>query len=246
MLIVILIIDLIPLFGVLFWNWGTMDSVYLYFFETLIICVITHLKMRRSNNIITFSRWQKRLGTHANQYAGKVGEIATNATKKRFGWLRGLISFSFLILNIPLCILLMMLIFVVEGKGFSLSTILGYNGGHTNLFVMNVNTFYIMISLLMAEHFYTYYKKYVQGNEHENAGMLNEALAFEVRIIIQSVVMIGGVALIYFFDFSKIMVIILILLKTMIDLLAYLRNRYWKNIVVWMEKNMDEIGIQEI
>ena len=76
--------------------------------------------------------------------------------------------------------------------------------------------------------------------------MLNEALAFEVRIIIQSVVMIGGVALIYFFDFSKIMVIILILLKTMIDLLAYLRNRYWKNIVVWMEKNMDEIGIQEI
>lgn len=246
MLIVILIIDLIPLFGVLFWGWGTMDSVYLYFFETLILSVITHLKMRRSNNIIAFSKWQKRLGIHVNQYAGKVGEIAANTTKKRFGWLRNLISFAFLALNIPLTIFLMMLMLAIEGKGFSLSAVFGYNGGHTNLFVMNVNTFYIMICLLIAEYFYTYYKKYVRGNEYENAGMLNEALAFEIRIIIQSIVMVGGVALIYFFDFSKIMVIILIILKTLIDLFAYLRNRYWKNVVKWMESSMDEIGVQKI
>jgi hypothetical protein len=246
MLIVILIIDLIPLFGVLYWGWGTMDSIYLYFFETLIICIVTHLKMRRSKNIIAFSRWQKRLGIQANQYAGKVGEMATKATKKRFSWLRILISFSFLVLNIPLSILLMMLMLGIEGKGFSLSAIFGYNGGHTNLFVMSVNTFYIMIVLLTAQHFYAYYKKYVQGDEQENAGMLNEALAFELRIIIQSIVMIGGVALIYFFDFSKVMVIILIIIKTLIDLFAYLRNRYWKNVVKWMEDGMDEIGIEKI
>lgn len=246
MLLVILIIDLIPLFGVLFWGWGTMDSVYLYFFETLILCVITHLKMRRSKNIIAFANWQKRLGIHVNQYAGKVGEIAADTTKKRFGWLRNLISFSFLALNIPLAILLMMLMLAVEGKGFSLSAVFGYNGGHTDLFVMSVNTFYIMIGLLIAEYTYTYYKKYVKGNEAENSGMINEALAFEIRILIQSVVMVGGVALIYFFDFSKVMVIILIILKTLIDLFAYLRNRYWKNVVKLMDGSMDKIGVEKV
>ena len=241
MLLVILIIDLIPLYGVLYLGWGTMDSVYLYFFETLIISAITFLKMRKAGNILAFSKWQKRIGKKATDNTGKAGQMVNQITSKRFGFIRFLILFAFLLINIPLCLLMMMSMLWIEGKGFSLASIFGYDGGHTELFVMSVNTFYIFIFLLIAEHFYTYIVKYIGQQEFKKAGMLNEALTFELRMFVQSIVMIGGVALIFFFDFSKIMVITLIILKTLIDLFIYLRNRYWSNMVSWIDTELDKI-----
>ena len=109
MLLIILIIDLIPLYGVLYLGWGTMDAVYLYFFETLILCVITYMKMRKAERIVAFAKWQKRLAKKAATTTGQAGKLANQAVKRRFGWLRGLISFSYLLINIPLCLLTMML-----------------------------------------------------------------------------------------------------------------------------------------
>lgn len=236
-LLVIIIIDLIPLFGVLFWGWGTMDAVYLYFFETLILCIVTYLKMKKAGTLLAVTGWQVRLAKKADKAAGNVGKLALSAGKKSYGLVRWLVAFAFLIINIPLCLLLMMIMLGIDGKGFSLGSVLGYDGGHTDLFVMDVNTFYIMVALLTFEHFYTYRSKYVNGKEYESSGVLNEALAFEFRVIIQSIVMIGGIALIFFLDFSKVMVIILIIIKTLIDVFAYLRNRYWSSFVEWMEKD---------
>ena len=243
MLLIILIIDLLPLWGVLYWGWGTMDAVYLYFFETLILCLITFLKMRRASNIVAFAGWQKRLGNKAVNSTGKVGEIASKATNRRFGFIRFLLLSGFLLVNIPFCLLLMATMLWVEGKGFSLSAIFGYNGGHTDLFVMSLNTFYIMIGLLSAEYLYTYFSKYVKNQEYEKAGLVNEGLSFQLRVILQSVVLIGGVALMLFFNVNKVMMIFLILIKTSIDIFIYLRNRYWGNFVTWIESGMDKAGI---
>lgn len=241
MLSVIILIDLIPLFGILYWGWGTMDAVYLYFFETLILCLITYLKMRRSDNLLIIYKPKKRL-QHKEDKRGKFMQFATNTTKTSYRFIRAILSFVFLLLNIPLGLLLMMIMLSIEGKGFSLSAIFGYDGGHTDLFVMNVNTFYIIATLLLIEHFYTYYKNFVKGNEYESAGLLNEMIAFEIRILIQAVIMVGGVALIFFFDFSKVMIIILIILKTLIDVFVYLRNRYWSNFVEWVNKDKSKMN----
>lgn len=235
MLSVIILIDLIPLFGILYWGWGTMDAVYLYFFETLIMCLITYLKMRRSANLFILYRPKKRTENKADR-RGKFMQFAANTTKRSYRFIRSIISFVFLLLNIPLGLLLMMIMLSIEGKGFSLSAIFGYDGGHTDLFVMNVNTFYIIAGLLLIEHFYTYYVKYVKGNEYEASGLLNEMISFEIRILVQTIIMVGGVALIFFFDFSKVIVIILIIMKTLVDVFVYLRNRYWSNFVEWANK----------
>lgn len=241
MLSIIILIDLIPLFGILYWGWGTMDAVYLYFFETLILCFITYLKMRRSANLFILYRPKKR-EQNTEDRRGKFMQFASNTTKTSYRFIRTIISFIFLLINIPLGFLLMMIMLSIEGKGFSLSAIFGYDGGHTDLFVMDVNTFYIIGGLLLIEHFYTYYKKFVKGNEYESSGLLNEAIAFEFRILIQAIIMVGGVALIFLFDFSKVMIIILIILKTLIDVFVYLRNRYWSNFVEWVNKDKSKVN----
>ncbi|MGB0864787.1 MAG: DUF6498-containing protein [Saprospiraceae bacterium] len=237
MLLIIILIDLIPLFGVLFWGWGTMDAVYLHFFETLILCVITYFKLRRSEQLIVLLKNQKILNMDSEGSEQQAMVLLKKGTKWSFRLVRRLFAFVFLVVNIPLCLLLLMLMLTLQGKGFSLSAVFGYNGGHTDLFVMNVNTFYIMITLLIGEHFYNYYKNYIKGNEYESSGIINETLAFEIRVIIQSIVMIGGVALMYFYDFSKVMIIILIITKTLIDVLIYIRNRYWPNVIEWARNN---------
>ncbi len=229
MLLIIILIDLIPLWGVLYWGWGTMDAVYLYFFETLIICFITYLKMRRSEKLIVISKHQPTSLENRLQLKSSIG-------KRGFGWLRWLLSVIFLLVNIPVCLILMMVMLYIDGKGFSFSAVFGYDGGHTDLFIMSVNTFYIIISLILIEHFYAYFKKFKGEKEYEYTGLLNEALAFEIRLVLQSIVMVGGIAMIFFFDFSKVMVIVLIILKTIMDVLVYLRNRYWSNFVQWVSK----------
>lgn len=240
-LFIIVLIDLIPLWGVLYRGWAAMDAVYLYFFETLILCFITFLKIRRSNQFIALSHQDKSLAVQATAYGGKVGESVSTYAKAGSRLLRFLVAFLFILINVPLCLLLLMLMLMLEGKGFSLSAVFGYDGGHTDLFVMNVNTFYIMAILLLLEHLYAYFKKFVQGNEYEYSGALNEAITFELRVLIQSFVMIGGVAMMYFYDLSKVMIIALILIKTIIDVFVYLRNRYWAEMVFFVKEKVNNL-----
>lgn len=238
-LFIIILVDLIPLWGVLYRGWAAMDAVYLYFFETLILCFITFLKIRRSNQLIALSHQDKSLVAQAEAYTGGVSQSVSDYAKTGSRLLRFLIAFLFILVNVPLCLFLLMLMLMLEGKGFSLSAVFGYDGGHTDLFVMNVNTFYIMAGLLLAEHLYAYFKKFVQGNEYEYSGALNEAITFELRVLIQSFVMIGGVAVMYFYDLSKAMIIALILIKTIIDVFVYLRNRYWTEMVFFLKQKIN-------
>ena len=49
-IILIIIIDLIPLYAVLFKGWSAVDAVYLYFIETLLLAWFAVLKMWRAKH----------------------------------------------------------------------------------------------------------------------------------------------------------------------------------------------------
>ena len=57
-LLVIIIIDLIPLYAVIFKGWDAVDAVYLYFIETLLLAWFAILKMWRSKHNVV---WLKKL-----------------------------------------------------------------------------------------------------------------------------------------------------------------------------------------
>ena len=53
-ILVIVLIDLIPLYAVLFKGWDAVDAVYLYFIETLLLAWFAILKMWRANHNIAW------------------------------------------------------------------------------------------------------------------------------------------------------------------------------------------------
>ncbi len=228
-LTVIIIIDLLPLIAVFWLGWSAMDAIYLYFIETLILLAFTFAKMWKADYVLAL------LNQQTKELVGKIEQkenrFNLGVKLPRMRWavsgIRGLLYSIFLVLNIPFLLLQMLIISLISGNGFSISGFLSYNVGKINLGFFSLNLFYIILLLLFLEHYFTFKKKFVKGEEFKNTGLINEAFNFSMRIVLQQVILIGLLAMIVSLDAGKSTIIFLILIKTLMDIISFILNRIW-------------------
>lgn len=239
-LIVIVLIDLLPLIAVFWLGWSAMDAIYLYFLETIILLAFTFGKMWKANYILALLNEETKqlLGRREKKESRwnlgvKMPKMPKMTWAKR--GFRGLLHFTFLMLNIPFILFQMLLISLISGNGFSLSGFMAYNVGKVDLWLFNVNFLYVILILLFVEHFTAYRSKYVGKEEYKQTGLVNEAFNFSVRMLIQQVALIGILAMIVSLNAGKLTIIILILIKTSMDIFSYIFNRVWGGLKGKME-----------
>ena len=216
-ILIILIIDLLPLYAVLFKGWDAVDAVYLYFIETLLLAWFAILKMWRAKHNIAWLGKMSKAGRNQKRgifrWLGKISGIFRKGFKFVF-------ILAFIVLSIPVALLELTLMNLISG--------ISYFGNHLEgEYVMGFSLFWWILLLMFAEHYYYYRKKYVGQKEYENTGVLNEGLNITIRIVIQQLVMIFGLLLAVSSTVSTFVAVCLILYKLFMDIFSYLYNRYW-------------------
>lgn len=220
-LLVIIIIDLIPLYAVLFKGWDAIDAVYLYFIETLILTWFAILKMWRAKHSIAWlgkmSRKEGQSKRSFLQQFSKVTAPTTGVVRKSFKFV---FILAFMLFSIPVAILELAAMNLISG--------MAYFGNHlSGESILGFDLFWWVLLLMFLEHFIYYRRHYIKKQEYNNTGVLNEGLNITIRIIIQQLVMIFGMLIAMSSTISTFVAIGLIFSKLFMDVLSFLYNRYW-------------------
>lgn len=221
-LLVILIIDLIPLYAVLFKGWSVVDAVYLYFIETLLLAGFAMMKMRKARYNLAMLVVRKTVNKQSKrrQWMQKLGGLKIPGSRIVRRSFKFVFILVFLIVSVPIALLELGLLNAISGIRY-FSTHL--SGDH----VLGLDIFWWVILLLFAEHLFYYRRHYIRNKEFENTGVLNEGLNITIRIVVQQMVMIFGLLLAMSTTASNFVAVCLILFKLFTDVSSYLYNRYW-------------------
>ncbi|MEO0468250.1 MAG: DUF6498-containing protein [Bacteroidota bacterium] len=238
-LLVILVIDLIPLFAVLYKGWSVVDAVYLYFMETLLLAGFAMLKMRRARYNLALQKVSKAVGAEKlglYQQAKQVKIPGSNLLRRGFKFV---FILTFLLISIPVALVELGLLNAISGIQYFKTHLSGD-------LILGLDIFWWILILMFAEHFYYYRRRFVKNEEYKNTGVLNEGLNITIRIVIQQVVMIFGLLLAMSTTASEFVAIVLILFKLFTDLVSYLYNRYWGGLANKVEVGQSKVSPQAL
>ncbi len=228
----IILVDLLPLFAVLWWGWSAIEALYLYALETIILLWITLRKMWRSK--YTLALFVDQAQSVANTISEHTPTVNLGFRMPGFSWVRkgarGILYFTFMILWLPLLFIQLMIISLVSGDGFGFWGFFEHNSGQLDLGIFSINLMLVFLFLLFIEHTYAYRTKFVKEKEYENTGLINEGMSFSLRVFIQQFILIGLFAIIGWMHIDSISMIFIILFKTVISVVSYLFNRIWGGI----------------
>lgn len=227
----IIIIDMLPLLALIFWDWSAIEALYLYTLETIILLWFALRKMRRSKYIFAiFPDHLENVVTSLDK-STKVNLRAkipgVSLVKKGA---RGLLFLVFTLVWIPLILLQMMIISSISGDGFRLFGFAHHDSGQLDLGIISLDLMIVFLILLYFEHSQAYKRKFIGKREYEDTGLINEGLIFSVRVFIQQFFIIGLFALIGFMHLDNASMIFIIVLKTLMDIISYIFNRVWGGI----------------
>ncbi len=220
-LLVIVIIDLIPLYAVLYKGWDAVDAVYLYFIETLLLAWFAILKMwRAKHNLVWLGQMSRMVGTSKKAILQRMSKLATPAA----GFVRKSFKFVFILTFLVLCIP----VAVLELTVMNLISGMAYFGSHlSGETILGFNLFWWVLLLMFLEHLFYYRRHYVNQEEYNNTGVINEGLNITIRVLVQQLVMIFGLLIAVSSALSNFIAVCLILWKLFMDVFSFLFNRYW-------------------
>ncbi|MEL7496662.1 MAG: DUF6498-containing protein [Planctomycetota bacterium] len=260
-IIVIILIDLLPLFAIWYLDWNTFNLVFIYFIETFVLIAFTWFKMRRAHYLLAVLGPRKADGNQrsedsnegadsdveaadtesADATAGEQLETTQSQPQRwlgRFGivfrairsllWLlRPIFGSGFLFLNIPLAWLQLYLLSWLGGDGWSPMNFVNHDLGQLGFGWLAVPLLPLAIVLLVAEHGWFYWRNYLGKQEFANTGLINEGIRFQMRTVVQLVVMFCAIGLLFSESLSLPAAIALISIKIVLDVGGFLWNRAW-------------------
>ena len=254
-IVLILLIDLLPLLGLWYLDWNAFNLVFIYFVETIILLSLTWLKMRKARYLLAVlgPRQQVKAAvdgdgevviadTSSNSPSDAIDQNDSRPATVMDYWLirwvfwalrsllwliRPMFQGGFLAINIPLVWLQLYLLSVLGGDGWMPWNFLTHRLGTLGWGWLQVPLLPIAIVLLIGEHFWFYSRKYLGQLEFENTGSINEGLRFQIRTVVQFLIMIGAVGLLISDTLSFVAAVMLVLIKVVLDIIAFLWNRMW-------------------
>lgn len=193
--LVLVLMNLIPVYGVIFEGWSAFDIVFIYVAETIIIGLLNVLKMAFASTIDSGSK--------------PASPITLLALK--FFIIPFFIFHYFLFVSVQNIFLFVFL------KGHDLEDLLEIPQSFWE--VLSANNFEIGISVasIFGSHLYSFLFNYLGNKEYEKIGL--PILMFQPykRIFIQQFVVIIGIILMTVFNTPTVFVLILVFFKIIVD-----------------------------
>lgn len=208
--VVLILANLVPLAGVLLFDWRVLDILLLYWAESVVIGIINVLRM-------SVSRSDKLLrgmpGHESRKDALKKVPAAARSALKLF-----VIPF-FIVHYGAFCYGHIMAVVALfdEGK---------LPGGLTDAIeLLKIPEYWIAIASIFASHLYSFFANFIGSGEYKAVGAMALMHRPYGRIVVMHVAIIAGGALIAWLGTPLPMLIVLIALKTVIDLRLHERER---------------------
>ncbi|MEM7161388.1 MAG: DUF6498-containing protein [Bacteroidota bacterium] len=227
---VIIGVDILPLLAILLWDWSAIEALYLFTLETIIIFWFALRKMWRSKYVIAlFVNQTEKISKGIKDKTKNVGFKVP-----KFKWItkgtRGLLYMIFLILWIPFMFLQLIIIALISGDGFGIFSFFSHDFGKIDLGFFSINLLFVLLILLYAEYAVTYKRKFVKNKEYESTGLINEALTFSLRVLIQQFIIIGLFAIIGWTHIDNFAMFLIVFFKILLDVFSFLFARIWGGI----------------
>ena len=216
--IFLIAVNLLPLVGVLCFDWDAIMLVMFYCIETFIIGLFNAAKMILSKVDIP----QKHLSENKTSN-GQFTDIQGN----------------------PGCIKMFLVpFFLFHYNIFVISQTVAIYFISTEFFETEINIqnfltfdFIVTVLLIIFSHAYSFYKNYIGKEEYKTQSVPSLMYSPYKRVIIQQITVIAGVFLIILFQGTIGFLILLIGLKLIVDIRAH--NRYHKDKNSFLDKMID-------
>lgn len=205
--LVLLLVNIYPIIGVLFFGWDYFIVVLLYIIETLIIGLINMLKMGGAQGKLSLKDKANMGITTSDSAQAKEMEEKPGCAKLI------LIPFFFVHYNM---FVVVQSIFVVV-----LSTQFGNRNIELEQF-LNLE-FILSLLFLFGSHIYSFYENYILKEEYKQSSIIKLMFLPYKRIIIQQITVIFGSFLIMLTNAPVFFLVILIIMKIFFDLRAHFK-----------------------
>ncbi len=195
--------NLVPLIGVLVWNWSVFEIVFVYWAENLIIGLMVLLKIIFSQGEVTARGGAKNMKSPAAEQSGRAAVIA-GGTK--------LFLVPFFIVHYGI---------FCAGHGTFLFTFFGRDDSSLAIdSVADVLTTPLQIALgaLFISHLFSFFRNYIGAGEYQRLSPPQLMMSPYKRIVILHVAIILGAALTEFLGSPVGVLVILVAAKIVLDI----------------------------
>lgn len=197
--LVLIAANLIPLFGVIFWDWDVFYILLLFWLENGVIGVYNVFRMALAQSDL------KKLPAEA------LEKLPILPILQKF---------------FMICFFLMHYFGFMFGHGVFLFAFTGMFEGDRNFDIWNlVLTVLVGVAGLFVSHGYSFFRNYVKGKEYERVTVQQQMNKPYSRIIIMHITIVVGAAIALQFKDSAFLVAVLVVLKIGVDVYFHLRER---------------------
>jgi hypothetical protein len=221
----LIVINLLPIAGVLLEGWNAMDIVLFYWLETIVIGIYNVFKIRLCNSskkveendvveamgpvFVWLQKQSKNKGTES---------LSDNNSADLSKQSKGFLMFFFLIhYNFFIFIQLFFILgidSIVGSSSFNPMNILKYLGHEVGLFWLGILGLFI-------SHGFSFYLNFYKGKEYANRNPAVQMFQPYGRIFIQQFVVILGAMVSMLLGSPLFLLIVLVVIKLLVDLIAH-------------------------
>lgn len=199
--IILILMNLIPAYGVLFDGWDAFDVVFIYVAETIIIGLLNIFKMAFASTIDAGSKPKSPIMLLALKF----------------------FMIPFFIFHYFFFVMVQNIFLFVFLKGRDMEDLFGIPMSFWE--VLSTNNFEIGLTVMsiFGSHLYSFLFNYIGNKEYEKIGL--PILMFQpyIRIFIQQFVVIVGIILMTIFNTPTVFVLILVFLKIIVDATMHIK-----------------------
>jgi len=192
----LILANLVPIIGIIFLNWNLFSTLIFYWSESVIIGLFNLIKIIKVPvSIIEIEN----------------KEIGTNTVKQKVG--KTFFCIFFIIHYGIFMLVHLMFIVLLFGSKYSIN--------HITDIIPIIKEIGLAVLFLLLSHGISYYHHFIKRKEYQNKNMMSLMIAPYKRIIVMHLTLIFGAFIVVLTNFPKIVIILFILIKTIVDLKAH-------------------------
>lgn len=199
--VVLILMNLIPAYGVIFEGWSAFDIVFIYVAETIVIGLLNIFKMAFASTIDSGSKPKSPIILLALKF----------------------FMIPFFIFHYFFFVFVQNIFLFVFLKGHDIENLLGIPQSFWEVLMANNFEIGISVASIFGSHLYSFLFNYMGNKEYEKIGL--PILMFQpyIRIFIQQFVVIVGIILMTIFNTPTVFVLILVFLKIAVDATMHMK-----------------------
>ena len=211
-------VNLLPLIGVIFWGWSLMMILVLYWIESGVVGVVNVFKIARASG----GADDPMVMTEGNRVTIRISGLASGMTR---GPVIGFFIVHYGIFWLVHGVFVFLLPLFAGLSSPSVSTVPPYVGfAPMDFGPLPLDGLLLAALLLTSSHVVSYFTNYIGRGEYLRATPTGQMLSVYGRVVVLHVTIVAGAGVIALFGTPIAALVLLVGLKTVIDLVLHVRE----------------------